>query len=684
MKILFIENDKNKTPIKQRVSFFYITLSDEILSKPIEEIAKEIHEKHSDTKLFIINANVLVPSRNRTDFAGIELLKLIRLYGMNQHVILYSFMSREQIMEQSVKHSIIFSKGVSFYRLPEFINVVESPKFCKEIEEKAKNKALNDLSEYFKAEYQLPDNRHFMANWWGLLQLWNVDVIFKKIDREEIPAMRKKIIDEEFLIYKEEILSLQGLIMQYIYTHRKNTNINRELYHKLGSQYIQTMDELKYFNPKEKKEKQPPKILYVDDQAENGWAYIFKEMIYWKDKQKKRLLTLPSEIYSKTADEIYKKIIETIDAEVPDILILDLRLTPNDEILTNRRELTGLTILKKLQDSLIPCPIMIVSASNKSITFKHVVSYGAHAFWIKEGADDTLSGPQSVENYVNFLKIINQLQTSSFKIYTENIKCIKSIKDNKDNWWKNQFWDEKSKYNANKEILIEKNLVSKGEVLEIFKNLMNLYGRFLAIKIFLDHNETEDYSSQEKTEAGKLIENMLDLLVVESFKIVETIIYIKNRKNDKNKDEYSVHEKSSMLFGETFFHAIIAPLASIRASKAHTFKEVDKQAKKVLTQLNSCKTRYKNDDYFEDDNEQMRNMENYFRHLREFLKDLPSRQKGKVMDKKTKGEKVKLHIKYKDKNIWSDYNVDASLNINDQVDFWYINMYNKASDVRKI
>ena len=228
MKILFLENapiaSKLRVTFNDTSKYDVVDLSNVLSEIPIEKIAKEIHDTHSGTELFIINANVLVSGKCRTDFAGIELLKYIRLYGMNQHVILYSFMSREQIMQQSIRHSIIFSKGLSFYRLPDLIKDIISDKFYKNINKTVIDKAPDDLSDFFKAEYQLPDNRHFVANWWGMLQLLKVQ---KAIDNI---ASSSKLADIERLFSAsiKEMYSYQGMVAKYL-NKQKEQNLKSEL-----------------------------------------------------------------------------------------------------------------------------------------------------------------------------------------------------------------------------------------------------------------------------------------------------------------------------------------------------------------------------------------------------------------------------------------------------------------------
>ena len=210
MKILFIEN-KPTTDSTHLLKSLGIEskpdVIDDLLVKPIEKIAKEIRQKHASVDLFIINANVLASSRKRTDFAGIELLKFIRLYGINKHVILYSFMNREQIMLHGIKHQIIFTKGVSFFRLPDFFNCTAKA----DIDELIKIEAdREELKNCFKSEYD-PTNRHHEANWFGAWRLWQIHKALNNITNDQA----KEILPDYHTLFKEKD-SYVGLLTRYL------------------------------------------------------------------------------------------------------------------------------------------------------------------------------------------------------------------------------------------------------------------------------------------------------------------------------------------------------------------------------------------------------------------------------------------------------------------------------------
>ena len=210
MNILFLENEnswrtdcfvKLSNGGKNKIE----VLTELQLSEPINDLAKYIHEEFPYVDLFLVNINLISGAENRSACAGIKLFKFLRLYHLNQHCILYSFLNREQLMQLSPDHLILFSEGLSFIRLPFDLASLD-------VENLAKKVAPYDLSRYLKAESYLPDDRHFFANWWGVLQLWKAHRYLHKLDTETA-----KPIEKEMFLSAIQKESYQGKLAEYLF-----------------------------------------------------------------------------------------------------------------------------------------------------------------------------------------------------------------------------------------------------------------------------------------------------------------------------------------------------------------------------------------------------------------------------------------------------------------------------------
>jgi CheY-like chemotaxis protein len=189
------------------ISDIKLNLPHHLLSEKPETLINRINSDYSGTEVFVINVNYICDGVSRANNPGILLLKYLRLHHFNQHCILYSFLSREQLMQMNPGNIILFSPGVSFVRMPADLNSIY-------YESLVSQTASDDLSVYFKAEFNLPDNRHYYANWWGLYQLWQVH---KLLNYKEYAYL----VDSEIECYPKVLIAerekLNSRIAQYLF-----------------------------------------------------------------------------------------------------------------------------------------------------------------------------------------------------------------------------------------------------------------------------------------------------------------------------------------------------------------------------------------------------------------------------------------------------------------------------------
>jgi len=555
MNILFLENEGSwrgqcLLKLNEGATHKVDTFTETQLNDPVEKLAELIVKDFIFVDLFIINVNMISGNQDRSACWGIKLIKLLRLHGLNQQCILYSFLSREQLMELSPENLIVFSEGLTYIRLPYDFKQIDLVASSKKI-------APTNLTAYLKAESRLPDDRHFFANWWGALQLWNV---YKKVN--DLNDDLKNSIQHQLFPSSKEIGSYQGLLARYLYGHEvqkfsnvyiqskrekhndyshfnlppqtytehiaqldqkietaiteheryrdildaittsnnnwqkfllswsgKPKEISTKIRHfEIGineatteKEHIQRFLELKeyigaeerqYITEKEnlilervkvieesKKEsyklkedntfgqllhEKSPKICYIDDQAEEGWAGIFQLMIYGETKPDCFQVIQPSK--ASELEPIIQKCFEHIQTHNPDLIILDLRLLGETGTISNPTELSGFKVLHALKSGYkhdngkkyypISCPLMIVTASNKVNTYQFITNEGADAYWIKEGLDNHFSLDESADNYFDFIAKTYVLCCSpEFKMIREMKSKFTEFRQNKTYWW---------------------------------------------------------------------------------------------------------------------------------------------------------------------------------------------------------------------------------------------------------
>lgn len=578
-----------------------------LLSESPGVIVNLIEEKYFDTDLFVINVNYSSENFFRSENCGIRVLKLLRLKNFNQHCIVYSFLTRDYLLQKNPHNLILFSSGVSFVQLPFDFSSLDFQYLSE------KQKAPLDLLVYFKAESQLPDNRHFFANWWGVWQLWQVQKAVERIASLEKSAE----IEKDFGNAYKEMNSYQGLLARYlngfhyedisvslkkkIYLRNENfekrkaseilkesemlkANIDKkeqelkylfdfinktktkkkfqfdssfkkvlrfifELFvdtsdesqalidlvpeiqsfiDKYKTQLIQNEDHLRLLTAIEKEKERiyeqnrknnrllmaniekhnpsisqrslddmrlslsdkKPRILYVDDQAKDGWEFILKRIIYGADAKNITFDVITpnkNQANEDLASEIYNSVVG-INA---DLLILDMRLKGEVGSFMNPEDISGIQVLKQLNSMNLPCPVLVITASNKIRTYKQAMSSGAVAFWTKEGLDERCEVDDTVENYILLVELIYSLCFSKEIefLYKEFLPYIANLDKYKDDsfWWENYFWG-----NDSLEYIRKREQVDRETVFNLLQYVFDIYSQNISIKIANNQNLTFD------------------------------------------------------------------------------------------------------------------------------------------------------------------------------------------------
>lgn len=304
-------------------------------------------------------------------------------------------------------------------------------------------------------------------------------------------------------------------------------------------------------------QKVPPKIIYVDDQAQEGWAKIFQRMIYGGESDNFAVIVPQKEENEK---EIVQRILneekrlkENTNQIV--LLILDLRLKQEKGELPIE-DISGIKVLKELKKEKFSCPILITTASNKWKSYKEINRLGALAYWQKKGLDEQNDTKSLLENYFSFLKLIYVLckdKTIAF-LYNDFSSMIRELAENEEvYWWETAFWRKAEKMiNNSKKIEIENDeitaisgktreilhkssfeketqeeqtyVVSKEKILRNFRESWELYLGFVSEKILYDDFQLEN-SAKDDIISVKRKNNAI--IVVYLFNILESIYEIR-------------------------------------------------------------------------------------------------------------------------------------------------------------
>lgn len=213
-----------------------------------------------------------------------------------------------------------------------------------------------------------------------------------------------------------------------------NTEIENSLYFRYLSALYPPTDIIPIAKDKLKieKDKQLPalNILYVDDEADEGWYELLRHIIC-DVNDIKGLDYIGSDLKSKSQEEIISYVMkEIIDKEI-NLVILDLRLHPDDFDDSLIDNITGYKLLQAIKDHNRGIQVIMFSATNKVWNLQTLLEAEADGFIMKEAPINSADFHFTEDSIISFVNIIN--------------KCIKQI-FRKDLWSRIQKVNKKIEY----------------------------------------------------------------------------------------------------------------------------------------------------------------------------------------------------------------------------------------------
>lgn len=382
---------------------------------------KELQPNIDKYDVLIMNAEFLLPNEdNRLKNNGIELLKWIRIdLKILNRIFILGFRTIEFLIQSNPKDYILFAPGNYYLQLPfhkeEFTTLQINSKVIKS--EQALKTSYNS---YLKADFDIAEFGHSFANKFGL---YIMAYIHKKIQNPNYICT--DIAPKDRLVFTKAL---------FLY----DVNVNNDA-------------ELKSFDFENKR------ILYIDDQANDGWEKLLKD-IFITDTNKNRIQS-----YEPNGDNYISEIVNITSNFTPDVVLLDLRLFGNAEEHTPIKEVSGYKVLIAVKKKFPSLPVIMFSATNKAENLNELIKAKAFGLWTKP----------RIENELDICKKYNDL----IEIVDEAL---------------NIFETELDKTLFQTDYILEEILVKKEAIITLFGGLLetdtNLRSIFYANKIILDSN----------------------------------------------------------------------------------------------------------------------------------------------------------------------------------------------------
>lgn len=385
----------------------------------LEDFIRLHEDEWRSGDVFVIDAHFSWNGSGPLNLDGIRLLKILRMFGYRQHCILYSFLPSAYLFAHYPYMDILLSRGTTFVQLPDTID----RRLCRS----RKNQSCEeDMLPFFQSEVvdMMSTKRHSLANWWGVLRSYEI-LHSVGIIGENVPEVITRVLDRDS--------SYRGILMNL--ARFQGQKPKAKLFFDTIQGFQKSLSALWQKNLK---------VVYVDDQADEGWSYLLQIILYGKEMPDR--FFVPSLVQQ---DLDVNALTREIISLHPDLVILDLRLAPKDESVT-ARNLSGIAIARALTDNPATancCPILVFTASDKRGVSEEAIAAGADGVWTKEGIDESRHLPPeeysefSMSRLQQLIAQIERLTGKEYGLLFEFLRRIQQIHTSVDDfWWQKTQW----------------------------------------------------------------------------------------------------------------------------------------------------------------------------------------------------------------------------------------------------
>lgn len=303
----------------------------------------------------------------------------------------------------------------------------------------------------------------------------------------------------------EELMEFKNLLIQEEERYLNILKFQIDVLDEEINRQQSRISSLSLYTIRKQLQEKSPKIIYIDDQADEGWSNIFQQIVYNKEEENLfKVIQSEMEVNIDT-DYFYATVSPLIEKHNPDLILLDLRLHKESGIRLEVENLTGAILLKEIKRHYPGLPVLMTTASNKSWSYEELLRIGCDAFWTKEGVDTGMTELDSIRNYLRFAELCLVLIGDDYcclKEYFENVKRLEEKGKNQKHWWQQEDRFKKDRLNE----------VEPDIIYSILKDTAIIFREYLKSKIIRQSDLTIFngwfYASLIIQNLGKIIEKL--------------------------------------------------------------------------------------------------------------------------------------------------------------------------------
>lgn len=158
-------------------------------------------------------------------------------------------------------------------------------------------------------------------------------------------------------------------------------------------------------------------ILLIDDEADNGWGAVLNPLF------KNKLTCISAK--GKSFEEFYKEAKDAVKTSIWDLILLDLRLNPKEDVEGNEYKMasqySGAKLLTHVKEQNGGNQVIMFTASNKTWNMQELLEMGADGYYVKESPELAMSPAFSRLTFNGLAKRANLCLDKDYlrKLYAE-------------------------------------------------------------------------------------------------------------------------------------------------------------------------------------------------------------------------------------------------------------------------
>ena len=393
-----VNNDNIETPkIESDNKILFFLTSEESIQVPISNasIKDDCDYDCSDTDLtklveeqsaYRYNA-IYIPlcmGETLSDYLGLRLamfFKLSNTANKYAHIFIYGVVNSSMLLKNECVE-VLKMPGVN-YVLADATSLIKSTQLIRKITKEEYRLGLKSI--HLNVPTNIGDN-HSIANKWAISR-WSL-----ALDDS----------DEAILKNNDDIYSsLYFRYLSALYPPKEVTRLDK--------------DDLLIFKDEKNVENIPDlNILYVDDEADEGWYELLCNIIYDVNKIKE-FDYVGSQIKSMSEVEIINHVMNKVKSSNVNVVILDLRLHPSDFDNANIKDITGYKLLREIKHYNRGIQVLMFSATNKIWNLQALQKAEVDNFIMKEAPELSYGEDTTTQSICQFVNALSECSRHTYK-----------------------------------------------------------------------------------------------------------------------------------------------------------------------------------------------------------------------------------------------------------------------------